>query len=67
MMLLFMGKKNREHWTRVNARDGEVLEININITEEDINNIGEWYWALRVSNFDSEHRPECSLSIAYQE
>ena len=67
MMLLFMGEKNREHWTREDAKEGEVLEISIDITEEDLKEIEDWYWVLDVTNFDRAHTAECSLRIEYQE
>ncbi len=67
MMLLFMGEKNREHWTREDAKQDEVHEISINITGEDLKKIDDWYWLLRVTNFDSVHTTECSLRIEYQE
>lgn len=67
MMLLFMGDRNREHWTREDAGEGEDLEIHIDITEDDLQNIGDWYWYLQVTNFDTEHTAECSLTVEYEE
>jgi hypothetical protein len=67
VMLLFMGEKHREHWTREDAYAGEDLEISIDITEGDLREIGDWHWMLKVTNFDREHTVECSLQIAYEE
>ena len=67
VMLLFMGEKHREHWTREDAYAGEDLEISIAITEGDLREIGDWHWTLNVTNFDREHSVECSLQIAYEE
>jgi hypothetical protein len=67
VMLIFMGEKNREHWTREDGGDGDVQNLTIDITEEDIQAIGDWYWVLRVTNFDTDHTAACVLTIAYQE
>ena len=67
VMMLFMGERDRLHWTREDASAGEVLKIKIDITEEDIKNIGDFYWSLDVTNFDSVHPAECSLQIEYED
>lgn len=67
VMLLFMGEKNSEHWTREDAYAGETLEISLDITEADLSAMGDWYWKLKVTNFDREHTVECALQIAYDE
>ena len=68
---LFMGE-NREHWTRKDTYDcalgiskDEPLEISIAITEEDMRSVGEGYWTLGVTNFDSGHTADCRLDIQY--
>ena len=67
VMMLFMGQRDRNHWTREDASTGEVLNIKVEITEEDIKSIGDFYWSLAVTNFDSAHPAECSLQIEYEE
>jgi hypothetical protein len=67
VMLLFMGERDRLHWTREDARSGDVLNIKVDITEEDLRNIGDFYWTLDVTNFDSAHPAQCSLRIEYEE
>jgi hypothetical protein len=64
MMLLFMGK-NREHWTRTDAKESEPLDIHIDITQDDIARGVGAYWRLQITNFDAEHSATCSLSIQY--
>ena len=73
IMFIFTGE-NREHWTRKDTYDctldkcvfeDEPLEISISITEEDIRSVGEGYWTLQVTNFDSEHTADCRLDIQY--
>jgi hypothetical protein len=65
VMLLFMGEK-REHWTREDGGDGETLTITIDITEADLQAIGDRYWHMKVTNFDAEHTATCELTIDYQ-
>jgi len=65
VMLLFMDEKSREHLIRKDAYQGEPLEISIDITSEDIQGIGDSYWRLKVTNFDSAHTANCSLVIEY--
>ena len=60
----FMGP-NKEHWNRLDAEQGKPLELNINISEADINNIGDRYWQLSVINFDEKHSTDCELKIEY--
>gem|GEM_PF-3456471 len=65
VMLLFMGEQ-REHWTREDGSDGETLTITIDITEADLQAVGDRYWKLKVTNFDREHRATCELTIDYE-
>lgn len=67
MMMLFMGEKDRLHWTREDGSAGEALNIQIDITEEDIKNIDDFYWSLSVRNFDTAHPAECSMQIEYED
>jgi len=64
VMLLFMGE-NSEHWTRKDAKNGETLRVNINITTEDIKRIGDGYWSLKVTNFDRAGGTACKLKLKY--
>lgn len=64
LMLLFMGE-NREHWTRVDAKSGEKLEVKVNVTSGDIAQMGDGYWLLKVTNFSKDKRSACRLSIEY--
>jgi hypothetical protein len=65
MMMLFMGKKNRLHWTRKDAKHGETLTITIKITADDLKVIGDNYWTLNVTNFDRQNLGNCLLDIQY--
>ncbi len=65
VMLLFMGE-NREHWTREDGGDGETLTITIDIADADLRAIGDGYWHMRVTNFDTEHIATCELAIDYE-
>ena len=67
VMMLFMGEKDRLHWTREDGVAGDVLTIKIDITEQDIKNIGDFYWWLDVTNFDGAHPAECTLQIEYED
>ena len=65
VMLLFMGEKDRLHWTRLDAKKGEPLTITVQITEEDLEKIGDVHWTLKVTNFDRNNGAECRLEINY--
>ena len=67
IMFHFMGERDYEHITRMDAHEGEPLEISIDITDGDLWNIGDRYWRLRVVNFDKEHTADCTLRIEYSE
>ena len=68
VMLLFMGQdEDRNHWTRMDALDGEALEINAEISGDDITNLGDRYWTLRVTNFGDKMPAECKLTITVEE
>ena len=62
MMMIFQGKRQL-HWIRKDARNGETLRIEVNITEEDINRAGTTRWILNVDNFDSTSPAHCKLRI----
>lgn len=64
-MLLFMGEKDRLHWTRRDARDGEKLQIEAQITATDLKAIGDQTWTLRVTNFDSDSEALATLNVDY--
>lgn len=66
MMMLFMSKKNRLHWNRQDARNGEPLVISCEITENDIRRVGDGYWTLKVTNFDSGNTASCVLTVDYE-
>jgi hypothetical protein len=67
IMMLFMGEKDRLHWTREDGSSGEALNIQVDISEEDIRNIGDFYWTLSVRNFDNAHAATCLLQVEYEE
>ncbi len=68
MMLLFMGQnEGRNHWTRTDAFQGELLKIEVEISEEDIKELGDRYWTLRVTNFGDNMPAECVLTITIDE
>jgi len=63
MMLLFRGELDSRHWTRKDAKTGEVLTIHADITEEDIRGNRGRYWILDVVNFDQVNHAQCKLTI----
>jgi len=65
VMLIFMGEQ-REHWTREDGSDGETLTITIEITAADLQAVGDRYWKIGVTNFDTDHPATCELTVAYQ-
>ncbi|MEI8017381.1 MAG: hypothetical protein WCH39_04225 [Schlesneria sp.] len=68
VMLLFMGQdEDRNHWARMDALDGEALEINAEISRDDIKKLGDRYWTLRVTNFGDNVSAECKLTITIEE
>ena len=60
-----MGEKDRLHWTRLDAKKGEPLTITVQITEEDLEKIGDVHWTLKVTNFDRNNAAECRLQVNY--
>ncbi len=65
MMMLFMGEKDRMHWTREDAKDGETLRIVAKISADDLKRIGDSYWTLKVTNFDRDNPATCVLDVKY--
>lgn len=65
MMMLFMGEKERLHWTREDARAGEPLRVAIEISEQDLERIGDNYWTLSITNFDRDNPAACVLNVEY--
>ncbi len=68
--LIFMGDKDRLHWTRKDASQeegtaGETLRISVNITAKDIARHGDKYWHLGLTNFDSSATASCRLKVDY--
>ena len=66
MMMIFMGQKDRLHWTRMDAKNGEQLVIACDITADDLQRIGDDYWRLGVTNFDPDNVATCVLSVQYE-
>ena len=62
VMLSFRGDRGPRS-VRKDARNGETLRIEVNVTEEDIKRAGAILWTLRVSNFDSTSPAHCKLRI----
>ena len=63
--LLFYGQ-NLDGFNGVGRQDafkGENLTIEAAITAEDIEQIGERYWILKVTNFDANAEVSCTLTI----
>ena len=68
MMLLFMGKdEGRNHWTRMDARQGETLKIKAEISRDDIKELAGRFWILEVTNFGGNMPAECTLTITIEE
>ena len=65
--MLFMGQKNRQHWTREDAKHSEVLTIRVEITADDLKRIGDNYWTLSVTNFDRDNVATCVLDVQYDQ
>ena len=52
VMMLFMGEdKRRSLWTRKDAKKGEELVIERAIGQPDLDQLGDKYWSLKVTNF----------------
>jgi len=67
VMMLFMGQdENRNHWTRKDARQQEELTIEADITDADIESVGDRYWKLDITNFGAAHSSNCELTIVIQ-
>lgn len=62
--LVFRGKNNK-HWNRQDAENGELLDLSINITQEDLKLLGNDYWELSIFNYDHKHTADCKLKIMY--
>ena len=62
VMMSFRGDRGPRS-VRKDARNGETLRIEVNVTEEDIKRAGAILWTLRVSNFDSTSPAHCKLRI----
>jgi len=65
IMLLFMGEVKGTKHIRKDAKQGEPLEIAVDISEEDISILGDRYWRLKVTNFDRRNTADCLLNIQY--
>jgi hypothetical protein len=59
-------KENRLHWTRQDARNGEMLEITADIDQDDIQALADRYWTLKVTNFGKNSGVECKLTIKFE-
>ncbi len=46
------------------TQKGEPLELDINISQADINAVGDKYWNLWIVNVD-KHTADCNLKIEY--
>ena len=66
MMMAFMGEGSGLHFTREDARAGELLAISCQITAADLKAIGNRYWSLEVTNFDRENPATCTLHVYYE-
>jgi hypothetical protein len=64
LFLTFWGDEGA-HWTQKEARKGEGLRIEADITAEDIKRVGDEYWRLMIKNYDRSHRTTCRLKIEY--
>ena len=52
---------------RKDSNTGEDLEINAEVSEDDLRNAGDQYWVLRLANFDPDHKADCTLTIEFKE
>jgi hypothetical protein len=62
VMMIFRGDRGSRS-VRKDARNGETLRIEVNVTEEDMKRAGTILWTLRVSNFDPTSPAHCKLRI----
>ncbi|MBD3672638.1 MAG: hypothetical protein HUJ26_03835 [Planctomycetaceae bacterium] len=65
VMLFFTGEKDQLHLTRRDAKKGVPLTITVQITEKDLEQIGDAHWTLSVTNFDRNNSAECLLKVDY--
>lgn len=65
LTLVFFNENGKKHWSRLDAENGEPLDLNINITQGDIESVGDNYWKLDVINFDHKHIADCKMKIEY--
>ncbi len=63
--VVFAGGKEHLHLTRHDAKDGEKLQIEAQITAADLKAIGEQTWVLEVTNFDSDSEASATLKVDY--
>lgn len=64
VMMLFMGQdENRNHWTRRDARQQEELTIEAEITDADLESVGDRHWKLDITNFGAANSADCQLTI----
>lgn len=65
MCLFFTGDDFQfTHNMRKDSKNGDPLEISVDITREDIETLGDRYWYVSVFNFDADGRADCKLTIA---
>ncbi len=64
--MLFRGEGSGLHFTREDAKAGELLTISCQITAADLKAIGNRYWSLKVTNFDRENPATCTLHVYYE-
>lgn len=64
VMMLFMGEdEGRNHWMRQDARQQEELTIEAEITDADIETVGDRNWRLDITNFGAANSADCQLTI----
>ena len=47
------------------GKTGDTLRIDVVVTKDDIQRIGQGYWGLELGNFDRASKLTCKLKIEY--
>lgn len=68
VMLSFMGgDEDRTHRARQDARQGEHLKISADISQADIETLGDHYWKLKVANYSYDRDARCKMTITIED
>lgn len=68
VVLSFMGDDAAHtHRTRKNARQGDAMNISADITQADLEKLGDRCWKLKVANYSSNSDAKCKLTITFED